>query len=432
MEIAVFLALILDVVKFIAVGYVLFEKKISRRYVVGITVFAANIIVAGNFAQNLEEAAWISMLFVIAGLLLMVDLPIIERVGYALKVVFIATCMDYVVGTALEMTEIKKLSEEEQWIIGNIISLLLYAFIYLIRRVQNKNGWKMQLLGKCVLYGTIVIMAIAMPLTISGLKYFAQREQNPELMNGIQMLSTVAMLGVVMLVVSVIYISDANKKIQKYLETEKILKETQKNYYEAMLQKEEATRRFRHDVSNHMMCIRELAEEQEMQQVRDYVDEIQGEMVKIQQRCYSVGNAVVNAVLNYYVQLLKEDVEIKVSGALTEEIDISDVELCTIFSNIMKNASEALGKQQGQEKYLQVKVHTGEKDIIMEVENSRQEEKRETVNGLPMTTKVDKKSHGIGLKNVKEIVEKNKGMFRWEMTGKVFRVKVILPLRSRG
>ena len=42
------------------------------------------------------------------------------------------------------------------------------------------------------------------------------------------------------------------------------------------------------------------------------------------------------------------------------------------------------------------------------------------------------KTHGIGLKNIKEKVEKNKGIFSWESTAGEFGVKVILPLRARG
>ncbi len=44
--------------------------------------------------------------------------------------------------------------------------------------------------------------------------------------------------------------------MKKYLETEKLLRQTQKSYYETMLQKEEDTRRFRHDIINHLMCLR--------------------------------------------------------------------------------------------------------------------------------------------------------------------------------
>ena len=57
---------------------------------------------------------------------------------------------------------------------------------------------------------------------------------------------------------------------------EKTLKDTQKNYYEAMLAKEEDTRRFRHDVLNHLIALGELAKQGEMKPVADYVEESMG------------------------------------------------------------------------------------------------------------------------------------------------------------
>ena len=51
--------------------------------------------------------------------------------------------------------------------------------------------------------------------------------------------------------------------------------------------------------------------------------------------------------------------------------------------------------------------------------------------GLPLTTKKNKKDHGIGLKNVKEMVEKNHGNFSWKCENREFKVVVILPVRKK-
>ena len=51
-----------------------------------------------------------------------------------------------------------------------------------------------------------------------------------------------------------------------------------------MLQKEEETRRFRHDISDHIMCLMELANRDGAQNVKQYVDKMQEDMVAIQNR----------------------------------------------------------------------------------------------------------------------------------------------------
>ena len=216
--------------------------------------------------------------------------------------------------------------------------------------------------------------------------------------------------------------------MKRYLEMEKTLKDTQKNYYEAMLAKEEDTRRFRHDVLNHLIALGELAKQGEMKPVADYVEEIQGDIVKIQQKCYSIGNTIIDAFLNYYVQMLEEDVEVSVTGCLTQEIAISDVELCTIFSNLIKNSVEELKKNGEGKKYLKIKVSSGQQAFKIEISNSISRE-GEIQGELPETTKKDKKNHGIGLRNVTETVEKNEGIFEWKAADACFQAVVTLPLR---
>ena len=43
------------------------------------------------------------------------------------------------------------------------------------------------------------------------------------------------------------------------------------------------------------------------------------------------------------------------------------------------------------------------------------------------TTKADKENHGLGLKNIKSIVQKYEGNFQIEIENQIFRVKIYLP-----
>lgn len=242
----------------------------------------------------------------------------------------------------------------------------------------------------------------------------------------IQLLSAMSMLGIVILGLILIYIYGMNQKMKSYLEIERMLKQTQKNYYEAVIEKEENTKKFRHDISNHIMCIGELAEQEKLDEVRRYIDDIQIELKRIHNCCYSVGNTIIDALLNRYVSQLSEDVKVTVSGAIHEQLPISDVEFCTIFSNLLKNSVEALQHIEG-EKYLSVRFYTGSNDFVLELCNSASNQTFVNNNGLPETTKKEKDSHGYGLQNVKDTINKNNGKFYWESTAEMFKVKVLLP-----
>ncbi len=433
MRIIVFFDLILEVVKYILAGYALFEQKIETRYALGAIVTLSGVGLAGNVTDNVSTMSMVVLPFLGIALFITAELPVKEKVIYVCKLIFLISCIDYIIEVFIKFIDSIDIKDEWAWLISNISSIAVYGCIYIVRENRKwKSSSKIQVLRNIILYGGIILMAITMPMTISGLNFFAEKSENLEQINSIRLLSAMSMIGMLMLVMFVIYINDTNKKIKQYLERERELKETQKKYYEAMLQKDEDTKKFRHDVSNHIICLRELAEREELGEVKQYIDEMQGQMIKIQKRCYSIGNSVIDAVLNYYLPMLQEGVEIKVRGYLEEELSISDVELCTIFSNIVQNSVEELKQQQNKKKYLEIKIHTGKEDFTIEVCNSAQGKKQKGKGGFTETSKSDKKNHGIGLKNVKETVKKNKGIFRWQSTTEEFRVKVILPLRLRG
>lgn len=433
MRIIVFFDLILEAVKYILAGYALFEQKIETRYVLGAIVTIGGIALTGNITDNVSTMSIVVLPFFCVALFITAELPVKDRIIYVCKLTFLISCIDYIIEIFIKFIDSISIKDESAWLISNLISLLVYSCIYIVQKNRKlRNDSKIRILRKVILYGGIIIMAITMPMTISGLNFFAEKSENLEQINSIRLLSAMSMIGMIMLVMFVIYINDTNKKIKQYLERERELKETQKKYYEAMLQKDEDTKKFRHDVSNHIMCIRELAEREELGEVKQYIDEMQGQIIKIQKRSYSIGNSVIDAVLNYYLPMLQEGVEIKVRGYLEEDLSISDVELCTIFSNIIQNSVEELKKQQNGRKYLEVKIHTGKQDFIIKVCNSAQGKKQRGKGNLTETSKSDKKNHGIGLKNVRETVEKNKGIFQWQSEEEEFKVKVILPLRLRG
>ncbi len=196
-----------------------------------------------------------------------------------------------------------------------------------------------------------------------------------------------------------------------------------------MLQKEEDTRRFRHDISDHIMCLMELANRDRAQNVKKYIGKMQEDMVVIQNRCYSVGNTVQDVIMNHYLQQLPEDVNTKVSGYLIRATAISEMELCTVFSNLLRKSVEELTKPINTEKYLKIQVCERGDDFTIEVINSAQAYKKKGGRGLPQTTKKDANNHGIGLRNIKETVEKNNGIFEWKSTCDEFKVNVTLPVK---
>ena len=70
-------------------------------------------------------------------------------------------------------------------------------------------------------------------------------------------------------------------------------------------------------------------------------------------------------------------------------------------------------------------VCQGKKSLNIHVENTM-EGKINMKNGLPVTTKEDKRNHGLGILNVKAIVEKYKGRYSYKLGNHRYVVDVFM------
>jgi sensor histidine kinase regulating citrate/malate metabolism len=128
---------------------------------------------------------------------------------------------------------------------------------------------------------------------------------------------------------------------------------------------------------------------------------------------------------NYHLTALQQGVKVEVSGYCKEEILISNIDLCTIFANLIQNSVEELNRESSGENYLKVAIKSGKDYMQIEILNSLSN-KSFRKNDLLKTDKNDKQNHGLGLGNVKQTVERNGGKFEIKVTDKEFVASVIL------
>lgn len=230
-------------------------------------------------------------------------------------------------------------------------------------------------------------------------------------------------LSILLLIFIVLHIRNIHIKLEERAQIEYELKIMQKNYFQTLLEKEEDTRRYRHDMSNHILCISQIAKEEQAWRTLDYVQDLQKELSLISRRGYYTGIDILDILLCHYLVGLENTI-VSVKGNGNDKLHVTDVDLCIIFSNLIQNAIEEINKQEDKEKILSIEVKQGDFYTSIKIANSTTFILNESE--VPVTQKKDRKNHGIGLKNVRETIERNGGKLELMADGKVFSAIVIL------
>ena len=232
-------------------------------------------------------------------------------------------------------------------------------------------------------------------------------------------------ISISMMMVAVIYYFNSMIQYRLQNEMSELYNEQQREYFTKMLEKEEDTRHFRHDITNHLMAIKNIAESEK---VCSYVEDLLQDIQNQEYAQYDVGNDVVNSIINYYLLPLNDRCGVKVDGYIGDVESISSKDLCTIVSNVIKNAVEAVEKVEGEQRKITVVMNRGQKYMKIHVENSIDEEIVMDADGLPRTSKQDSEHHGLGLRNMVCAVERNHGTYSIQIQDHMFIIGINLRI----
>lgn len=358
-----------------------------------------------------------------------------KRAGAILKSVFFISCIDqplFYTAEGIFLLLDFKITNTALFFGDNLVLIFIFLICGFAKTKVHRENPKIKKICSVIIYPVAAIIMISMFMIISGIPFLVEYVQpRKEISVYFYVFSSLAYLSLACVGAAFLYIVYLNRKKEELLQKEKLLQTTQKNYYETMLAKEEDTKKFRHDMQNHFLCLQDMMEHAEIDQAKAYMSHIQEYFVQISKRSYQTGNMILDSILNYYLPVLQQDTQIEITGTCIGKIAVADVELCTIVSNLVQNAAEELKRIEGREKVFELRIHTGRKNMQIEIANSTDRpEKQNGSQGLPRTTKPEQGLHGIGLSNVEETVEKCQGIFEWNCNGGKFLVKVVLPLKE--
>lgn len=202
---------------------------------------------------------------------------------------------------------------------------------------------------------------------------------------------------------------------------EKLIR-SQEQYYTMLLQKEEETRKFRHDINNHLNCMRLLFDEKKYKELESYFDKM-GASVQNLRSELQIGNDLISAILKD-VSDRYSLVSVKIIGRMPSALRLDNMDICTIFYNLFDNAFAAA--ERSDKKSVEISVKLLDENLFFTIENTISH-KIEIVDNILKTENQDMKHHGFGSGNAVSCAEKNGGALTYKCSDTYFEAELILP-----
>lgn len=415
---------IVEVMIYILAERIFFKRDVKRKWVglVGFLIYMCVI----SFIQIVgEEEQYLIMYgLAVTTAYMMIYQKKIEDFVHILILIIEVTCIEGITEKTIAFIRWNAgffdLSNEYQFLITSIIVVFILFAVYFWSKQKRISEIKIRIEYIWVL---VLCMVINILFTASGLYIASEYVTNQRIQFIMTITNICSYLSVGLVVLFITYIKNTNQRLQQLLITEKQLKEAQKQYYSALLQREEETRKNRHDWNNHLICLAELAQKENAESTKQYIEALIKQNVNLRDKQYDVGNDVLNAILCYHLSELNDDISVKIVGKCRNDMNIDAVDLCVIVSNLVQNAVEYLRDSSLESKELLLSIEEGSVYKRISVVNSV--DKNVSARTLKTTTKSDKRNHGIGIRNVRETIERNGGKLEINIQDGMFKADVI-------
>ena len=225
----------------------------------------------------------------------------------------------------------------------------------------------------------------------------------------------------------IIYIGKKNTAERNYLLMLKQV-EVQKANIQALEQKYDETAKVRHDIKNYFTVALSMADHGEYEELKRFLEQVSEEKINSIKTYIKAKRSVIGAVLNSKITTTKNK-NINIQCYILSEFEgITDMDVGILLANLLDNAIEACEKNKN-ESEITVKTWTEAGYYFLEICNTVESEVL-TDNPQLLTNKNDNELHGVGLKSVKDIVNKYDGMITFYQKGNLFHVYVSLEINS--
>ena len=212
-----------------------------------------------------------------------------------------------------------------------------------------------------------------------------------------------------------------NTRLQLYIKKD----ELERTRYSEMLLLHDEVSTVKHDLKNHLLCIKKYISDGKTDKIDDYIRTVD-DMISCVNNPVVTGNSMLDYIISSKVRT-PQSPTIVATGVLGELDSIDELDLAVLVGNLIDNAMEAAASVDSEEKLIEFdfSIFNGYQNITIknDITSSVLGSNRELA-----TTKADKKNHGFGMRSIRSIVEKYDGILEYyEEKGK-FCIHIAFPI----
>ncbi len=312
-----------------------------------------------------------------------------------------------------------------EWVIMGAVYGALFGILFLMERYLKKDIEELNVTRREFL---VVVIVAASVFGMSNLSYL---DQNGLFSGRFVMVIFIIRTLVDLSGMAVLYAYHIQvKEMQMRLEKDALrnIMEMQYKNYQLSRESIDVVNQKYHDLKHQINLLRSQADTGKS---REYLDQMEHE-IKVYETQNKTGNQILDAVLtNKSMVCQKREIELKVIMEGQSLSFMEDMDISALFGNMLDNAIESVSRQKEKEKRLIWLYVSREKQFVRIRTENYCDEKIQFRNGMPVTTKKDKRLHGYGMKSICATVEKYGGSTVACQKDNWFELKILIPVSGK-
>lgn len=311
-------------------------------------------------------------------------------------------------------------------VLGSFVSKIILLMILIGLKASNYSRLKRDIPFKywCVLF-FISVGNIFVLNTIFSLCYKTENKNSPIF----AMISSAFILATNFLILHIYENLSERMESQKQQIIFNKQIELCKNQIQEREESNHNIRNIKHDIENHLICIKEYMDRDELDYARKYINDLlMGKSYFQINSPINSGNIVVDALLNYkFMKMQQIGIEMKTHIEIPYDMDFNDADICIILGNCLDNSIEAVSIiDDMRPKIINIGLIYRKNNLIFSITNPFVGTIVQDKKGQYITTKKDAVNHGIGLNSVEKAVKKYNGLLEISSKNGIFKVQILL------